>query len=627
MANGADMSGGHLHAVVDAIATAGSRTLARHAAAGTPVPFDLIEVPSTNGGGPSFTYQPRTREFVDDHAPLLRELPEWPAAMRVLAPLDGITEYLASHGEVNPPVDDQARADLALRVLLASMHAETGDFLHTPGRTAAASADLARFVLSARTPSMVAVSILGLVLESERIELAHGLTLVRDDQLPDLPDEARSSVPGRPGTIALVETVEDPAGASSVALARPRVRALLTALRLYDHPAPALAPVAWSRVGKGPWLSHPLVGVAARASGTLQLPAAHAEALRGFADLVSTGHRLTGAAAWATRRFELACERADHGEALTDVLLGLRALLSEPHEDPALLGERLAALCARPADRDSLRNRVQIAQSLEVALMHGEAGDQGQLREAVVELRGHLRALLRDVACGHLPHDLVSVAERQLAAEAAPAAPSVPEELLAEEPLPPAAPIAWEEPQEAAPFAGFEDLAAEAGIEPAPRSAEPAVSWSAAAPSSGIFDGEAIADELLDPVAAFDASFDTVDEPEESVGPAAPVAPVAQAEPAVVAEAAAPEVEPRVVDQREVSEGESAVLSVKPMERKAEAPTPAPAPEPEPRVIPTLEEREHLPTGERFEDAFVRSLTEGPSAISGGSRGRRWSRR
>lgn len=621
MANGADMSGGHLHAVVDTIATAGSRTLARHAAAGTPVPFDLIETPSPDGGAPSFTYQPRTREFVDDHAPLLRELPEWPAAMRVLAPLDGISEYLASHGEAHPPVDPEARADLALRVLLASMHAETGDFLHTPGRTAAASADLARFVLSARTPSMVAVPILGLVLEGERVELAHGLSLVRDDALPDLPAEARSSVPGKPGTIALVATVEDPAGASSVALARPRVRALLTALRLFDHPAPAIAPVAWSRVGKGPWMSHPLVGVAARASGTLHVPVSHAEALSGFAELVATGNRLTGAAAWSTRRFELACERSDHGEALTDVLLGLRALLCPQGEDQSLLGERLGALCARPADRATLRDRVQIAQSLEVALMHGEAADTGQLRDLVVELRGHLRALLRDIACGHLPHDLVAVAERQLMPEAPVPAPAVEMPATAaalsiDEPLPPADPISWDEPQEATPFQGFEDLAAEAGIEPEPRVAEPAASWSATAPSGGgVFDVEAIADELLDPVAAFDASFDGADEPEEAVASA-------QDQPAD-----APEVEPRVVDRRDPVEGDSAVLSVKPIERQEPVASPAPQPEPEPRVIPTLEERELLPTGERFEDAFVRSLTEGPSAINGRGSGRRWSRR
>ncbi len=470
---------------------------------------------------------------------------------------------------------------------------------------------------------MVAVSILGLVLESERIELAHGLTLVRDDQLSDLPAEARSSVPGRPGTIALVETVEDPAGASSVALARPRVRALLTALRLYDHPAPALAPVAWSRVGKGPWLSHPLVGVAARASGTLQLPAAHAEALRGFADLVSTGHRLTGAAAWATRRFELACERADHGEALTDVLLGLRALLCEPHEDPALLGERLAALCARPADRDSLRNRVQIAQSLEVALMHGEAGDQGQLREAVVELRGHLRALLRDVACGHLPHDLVSVAERQLAAEAAPAARACQRSCSRRSPC--------RRPRRS-PGRSRRRLHPSAAlmIWP-PRRASSRRSVAPSRPSPGVPPRPPAASSMVrpSPTSCWIPSRPSTPRSTASTSPSRPSACRAcgAGRARRRCRGSRPEVEPRVVDQREVSEGESAVLSVKPMERKAEAPTPAPAPEPEPRVIPTLEEREHLPTGERFEDAFVRSLTEGPSAISGGSRGRRWSRR
>ncbi len=275
MAKTADMPGGHLHAVVDAIATAGSQQLARRAAEGAPVPFDLVEAPSS-GGAPLFSYKPRTRDFVEEHVDVLRQLPAWPSAVNVLAGFDGLGDYLLSHGERHVPIDSRERADMALRVLLASMHAETGDFLHTPGRTAAATAELARCVMGGREEATIVVPVLGVRLEAERLEIEHGLALVRDDTIADLPRDARSPVRGRPGTLAVVDVLADQGAAAGLAVARPRLRALLTALRLYDAPAPALAPVAWARVRGGGWASHPFIGTCARATGTLQLQVAHA---------------------------------------------------------------------------------------------------------------------------------------------------------------------------------------------------------------------------------------------------------------------------------------------------------------------------------------------------------------
>jgi hypothetical protein len=40
------------------------------------------------------------------------------------------------------------------------------------------------------------------------------------------------------------------------------------------------------------------------------------------------------------------------------------------------------------------------------------------------EIADHLRALLRDVICGHLPDDLISLADELLARESAPATPA-----------------------------------------------------------------------------------------------------------------------------------------------------------------------------------------------------------
>ncbi|MDQ8044209.1 MAG: hypothetical protein AAGC46_05235 [Solirubrobacteraceae bacterium] len=415
MAKSGVMPEGHLHAVVDAIAAAGSQQLARRAAEGAPVPFDLVEVPSSGAGAPLFSYRPRTRDFVEEHIDSLRQLMAWTTAVNVLAGFDGLGDYLLSHGERHVPIDARDRADLTLRVLLARMHEDTGDFIHTPQRSAAAADELARCLLAGRVEGTVVVPILGVRLDAERLKLEDGLELVRDDVVEGLPREARSPVRTRPGTVVVVSSLEDPARAAALAQARPRLRALLTALRLYGHPAPALAPVAWSRMRGDGWASHPFIGTSARATGTLHITAEEEPSIVGFCALMAQRSFNHGTPAWAMRRFELACERPDHGESLTDTLLGLRALLEADQLGSGALSERLAALCAAPGEWHALRDRVQIAEALEVSMMQGTTTDPTRTRALSLELRGHLRALLRDMACGHLPVDLVDIAEHHLA--------------------------------------------------------------------------------------------------------------------------------------------------------------------------------------------------------------------
>jgi hypothetical protein len=113
----------------------------------------------------------------------------------------------------------------------------------------------------------------------------------------------------------------------------------------------------------------------------------------------------------------MACERTVPGEALTDVLLALRALL-EPEGPPSgRLPGRLAALCALPVDRAALTARVAQTAALERALVAGVAVDP-ELDVLATELADHLRALLRDVLCGHLDSNLGAVADDIIGQEA-----------------------------------------------------------------------------------------------------------------------------------------------------------------------------------------------------------------
>ena len=130
-----------------------------------------------------------------------------------------------------------------------------------------------------------------------------------------------------------------------------------------------------------------------------------------------------GEVAWALGRFEMGCERLTPFEALTDYLLALRALLEPEGPSSGRLAGRLAAICARSPDRAALAERVAHAISLERAVISGLAPAQTGVDALVEEVAGHLRALLRDVLCGHLDPELRQLAD-ELLAEAAGDAPT-----------------------------------------------------------------------------------------------------------------------------------------------------------------------------------------------------------
>jgi hypothetical protein len=157
-------------------------------------------------------------------------------------------------------------------------------------------------------------------------------------------------------------------------------------------------------------------------SGRPRLPrriaAEQEDELRAFCNLVARRAPRSGEVAWALGRFEMGCERLGPFEALTDYLLALRALLEPEGPSSGRLAGRLAAICARPDDRAAAAERVAHAISLERAVIGGLAPAQTGPDALVDELSAHLRALLRDVLCGHLDPDLCAVAD-DLLAEAA----------------------------------------------------------------------------------------------------------------------------------------------------------------------------------------------------------------
>ena len=105
---------------------------------------------------------------------------------------------------------------------------------------------------------------------------------------------------------------------------------------------------------------------------------------------------------------------------ISDHLLALRALLGassqlEPGFTPdGLLAGRLAALCATPERRSALVERTLQAMALERQVVGGTAVERTRSLALARDLSDHLRSLLRDVVCGHLPSDLASLADELL---------------------------------------------------------------------------------------------------------------------------------------------------------------------------------------------------------------------
>ncbi|MDP9293518.1 MAG: hypothetical protein M3O90_03690, partial [Actinomycetota bacterium] len=111
-------------------------------------------------------------------------------------------------------------------------------------------------------------------------------------------------------------------------------------------------------------------------------------------------------------------------EALTDWLLAGRALLGDLDApgDEALC-QRLAAICAAPGERDDLVQSLRDTVTLERAAVAGRiAGDPG-VEGLVEDLGGSLRAILRDVLCGHLDPSLRTLADTILAEAGEPSVP------------------------------------------------------------------------------------------------------------------------------------------------------------------------------------------------------------
>jgi hypothetical protein len=383
---------------------------------GAEVRFELESQGTRARGSVLYAYRALTSEFIAEHRTRLERLASHAEAARLLDGYDGLDRYLASFSAEPPRGDRRRRVGVALSALLEDVFEEQTDFAVRPERLNGALERLFSSALAGAGETTLIATLHGLTISSPELRLTSGLTIARAHVLEGLPEGALAA--GRPdGPEHLVVALHCGEGEPLETIGRGRavLKDLLRALRLFGDGRVTLGALAWARVGDGRWGALAL-GTGGRPHGMLLVTAEQEDELRAFCNLVSRRAPHANELAWALTRFELGCERASPFEALSDHLLALRALLEPEGQASGLLSGRLSALCATPEQRLALNERVLAALALERDVIAGTAAAHSGQQQLARDMADHLRALLRDVVCGHLDPNLVGIADELLLA-------------------------------------------------------------------------------------------------------------------------------------------------------------------------------------------------------------------
>ena len=407
---------------LDAALTALVGTVAAHLraelAAGAEVRFELDTQGARSAGTRLYCYRALTRDFIAERDAAIRRLPGYAEATKLLEGFDGLDRYLGRAGVDVVRVKGRGRARAAVTALIEDVFDEQTDFKVRPERLAGALQRVHEAASAHIGETVLVATLHGIAIASAELQLAKGLTIAKRDAIAGLPETtgvaARERVSGE--HLLVVHTVQDEDPRSAIRRGSAVLRDLLTALRLFGDARIALGGVGWAQVGGGPW-SPLALGVCGRAHGMLAVAREQEDELRAFCSLVSRRGPRGNELAWALERFEMGCERDRPLQALSDHLLALRALLEPEGYWSGMLPARLAALCATPSDRAALAGRASAAVERERAAIEGKAALDAEGKALAEEIAAHLKALLRDVICGHLSPDLAGFADELLARE------------------------------------------------------------------------------------------------------------------------------------------------------------------------------------------------------------------
>jgi hypothetical protein len=400
-----------LNEALKRLATEAATHFSTLVASGETIPFDVA---AEDGEESAFySYVPLTSRFVEERAEDLRALPSFGPAREATVEAGVAAPYLEARGE-SVPADPGARAERMLTIFVSSLWEGSAEFALDRARLEGALSMLDAEARDADDADVLIVPLVGLRMSVSRLQLPHGVRVVRADSIEAPIDAMRSEGMGRaswePQYLAVAD--QGPEGGAEAALHQ--LHELISVMRLFKGGGVGLGPYAFAPTGEGCWRRIATGAPSTRPSG-YRLSEEEASDLASLAATLEARPDPDSALSWAVARFEMGCARENALDGLSDHLLALRAVLEGHGPVGASLPMRGAALIADDSlDRIEARERLEEALELERALMNGGAVE-GAARLAVWA-EAAVRGLLLQAALGELGNDLSATADEALIA-------------------------------------------------------------------------------------------------------------------------------------------------------------------------------------------------------------------
>jgi hypothetical protein len=391
------------------LATEAATRFSSLVAMGEEVPFDVA---AEDGEESAFyIYVPMTGQYVADRADELRSLPGFGPAREAVVEAGVAAAYLEDRGE-QVPSDPGTRAEQMLISFFVALWQGSANFSLDRDRLEVALRALDAESRDADEADVLMAPIVGLRMTISRLQLPHGVRIVRADSVEAPIDAMRSEGMGRaawePQFLAVAE--QHPGEGAEAALMQ--LRELISVMRLFKAGGVGLGPYAFAPTGEGCW-RRVATGAPATRPGGYRLNEEEAVELNDFAAALEARPDPDSALAWAVGRFEMGCERATALEGLSDHVLALRAVLEGHGPVGASLPLRASALIADESmDRIEARERMEDVMELERALMNGRTVERAI--ELATWTESGARRLLRLAALGELGSDLPATADETL---------------------------------------------------------------------------------------------------------------------------------------------------------------------------------------------------------------------
>jgi len=381
-------------------------------AGGDQIPFDVDA--DSDDDSLFYSYRPLTSRYVRERDADLRGLEAFGPARDAIAAAGIAPAYLEARGEP-VPTDPSERAAQMLVVFLASLWDGSTELSLDHERLSGALAVLEAETRGIEEADVLIAPLVGLRMPLPRLQLPHGVQVVRADAIEAPIEAMRSEGMGRaawePQFLALAEQGE---GAESAEDAMQQLHELISVMHLFKAGSVGLGPYAFAPTGEERWARLATGAPSVRAGG-YELSEEEAIHLAELASMLEARPDPDGALAWAVGRFELGCGRGSALEGLSDHLLALRAVLDGHGPVGASLPMRASALIADETfDRIEAREQIEHALELERSLMNGSPSMPGLALATWIE--EGVRRILRDAALGKLSADLNTAADETLIA-------------------------------------------------------------------------------------------------------------------------------------------------------------------------------------------------------------------